>query len=234
MHMSVLQQQVTSRDDNQVGLALAVVITADAEMQQRISAAFAEQGLQQMAQLDSPEAVAGLAMDSSTIIVFVCDIDVPQEMTSLRRLCREASDQAIVVISPPATGAGVRSTLDAGADALVFESELELTLAATIRAVASGQSVVPRKLRASVERPNLSHREHQVLALVHEGLTNAEVAERLFLAESTVKSHLASVFTKFGVHSRKEAVAVFVDLEMSPPMTPEANGFEHSAEQTTV
>lgn len=228
MNMSVLEQQATSRAENQVGLSQAVVITADTEMRGRISAAFEEQGLEQMAQLDSPEAVAGLEMGASTIVVFVCDIDVPQEMTSLRRLCREAREQAIVVISPPATGAGVRRTLDAGADALVFEPELELTLATTVRAVASGQSVVPRKLRASVERPNLSHREHQVLALVREGLTNAEVAERLFLAESTVKSHLASVFTKFGVHSRKEAVAVFVDLEMSPPIMPAADGFEQT------
>jgi DNA-binding NarL/FixJ family response regulator len=220
MHMSVLEQQATVRAENQAGLSLAVVITADEGMRHRISAALEEQGLQELAQLDSHEAISGLEMDPSTIVVFVCDIDAPQEMTSLRRLCREVREQAIVVISPPATGAGVRRTLDAGADALVFESELELTLAATIRAVASGQSVVPRKLRASVERPNLSHREHQVLALVREGLTNAEVAERLFLAESTVKSHLASVFTKFGVHSRKEAVAVFIDLEMSPPMMP--------------
>lgn len=234
MHMSVLEQQVTSRAENQIGPSLATVITGDAAMQSRIAAALSEQGLWQLAQLDSPTAVAELEMDASTIIVFICDVDVPQEITSLRRLCREAPDQAIVVISPPATGAGVRRTLDAGADALVFEPELELTLAATIRAVASGQSVVPRKLRASVERPNLSHREHQVLALVREGLTNAEIAERLFLAESTVKSHLASVFTKFGVHSRKEAVAVFIDLEMSPPMLPDAGGFEPSPQQTTA
>ncbi len=140
-------------------------------------------------------------------------------MTDLRRLCREARQPAIVVISPPATGAGVRRTLDAGADAVVFESEIELTLAATVRAVASGQSVVPRKLRASVERPNLSHREYEVLMLVCKGHTNAEIAEALFLAESTIKSHLASIFTKFGVHSRKEAAAVFADLQLTSTAT---------------
>lgn len=203
-------------------------------MRNRIVAALAAQGLEPRAELDSPVAIEDLGVDESTILVFVCDIDVPQEVTSLRRLCREASEAAIVVISPPATGAGVRRTLDAGADALVFESELELTLAATIRAVASGQSVVPRKLRAGVERPNLSHREHQVLTLVRQGLTNAEIAEHLYLAESTIKSHLASVFTKFGVHSRKEAVAAFVDLEREAVAVSVPDSLPAEPEQATA
>jgi ATP/maltotriose-dependent transcriptional regulator MalT len=76
---------------------------------------------------------------------------------------------------------------------------------------------VPRDVRAGVERPYLSHRECQVLGLVCEGLTNAEIAESLVLAESTIKSHLASIFTKFGVHSRKEAVAAFAELTIEPP-----------------
>jgi ATP/maltotriose-dependent transcriptional regulator MalT len=77
--------------------------------------------------------------------------------------------------------------------------------------------VVPRKVRAGVERPNLSHRERQVLNLVCEGHTNAEIAEALFLAESTIKSHMASIFTKLGVHSRKEARAAFLDLNSMIP-----------------
>jgi DNA-binding NarL/FixJ family response regulator len=43
------------------------------------------------------------------------------------------------------------------------------------------------------------------------GLTNAQIAAKLFLAESTVKSHLSSIFTKFGVRSRKEVAAAFAD-----------------------
>jgi DNA-binding NarL/FixJ family response regulator len=52
-----------------------------------------------------------------------------------------------------------------------------------------------------------------VLTLVRKGLTNAEIAERLYLAESTIKSHLSSIFTKFGVRSRREAAAVSLDLD---------------------
>jgi DNA-binding NarL/FixJ family response regulator len=133
-------------------------------------------------------------------------------MTALRRLRRDNREPAIVVVSPRSTATAVRRTLEAGADALVFEPEIPVALAASIRAVESGQSVVPRRLRAGVERPNLSHRERQVLTLVCDGHTNAEIAEALFLAESTIKSHMASIFTKLGVHSRKEAGAVFLDL----------------------
>lgn len=211
----------------------AIVITESIETGDRVATVLAEQGLPQSLEIDAPGELAGSDIDPFTIIIFVCDIETPRGMADLRRLCRQTRPAATVVISPPATGGGVRRALDAGADALVFDSELELTLAAAIHAVASGQSVVPRKLRASVERPTLSHREIQVLLLVRQGLTNAEIAGHLFLAESTVKSHLASVFTKFGVHSRKEAAAVFADLER-------ASGARHAValrtplEQTTA
>ena len=207
-----------------------MVIADDADLRSRIDAILGELGLAPVAAFKSVDSFGRQQADESTIIVFSCDIDVPQEVTNLRRLRREAVGPAILVVSQPATGGAVRRALDAGADALVFEPDLELTLAATVHAVASGQSVVPRKLRATVERPTLSHREQQVLTLVREGLTNAEIAERLYLAESTVKSHLASVFTKFGVHSRKEAAAVFIDLALAPAGTP-ALGHEPSPER---
>jgi LuxR family maltose regulon positive regulatory protein len=53
----------------------------------------------------------------------------------------------------------------------------------------------------------LSDREHEVLALIAEGLSNHEIAERLYISLSTVKSHTASMYGKLGVHKRTEAVA---------------------------
>lgn len=188
-------------------LSSVVVSAGDREMHRRIVRALAEQDIEVSARAELSAATETDA-DAATIIVLVCNVDAPREMASLRRLRREMRLPAIVAISPPATGTGVRRALDAGADALVFEPELERTLATTVRAVAIGQSVVPRKVRASVERPVLSHREQQVLTLVRNGLTNAEIAKRLFLAESTIKSHLSSIFTKFGVRSRKEVAAI--------------------------
>jgi DNA-binding NarL/FixJ family response regulator len=196
---------------------IAVVVCADsAATRRRISYALSEHELNAgLSELDDPELLGKLDLDEESIVVLACDVDQPREMAALRRLRKELREPAIVAISPRSTGTGVRRALDAGADGIVFDSELEATLAVAVRAVASGQSVVPRKLRASVERPAFSHRERQVLSFVSRGFTNAQIAEQLFLSESTIKSHLSSAFAKFGVRSRKEAAALFLELEQA-------------------
>jgi len=74
-------------------------------------------------------------------------------------------------------------------------------------------AVVPREAREHVEKPVLSLREKQILNLVVSGLTNRQIAERLYLAESTVKTHLTAAFGKLGVRSRSEAAAALLDPE---------------------
>ncbi|HWJ43629.1 MAG TPA: response regulator transcription factor [Solirubrobacterales bacterium] len=171
--------------------------------------------------LDTLEDLVELEPEDSAIAVLLCDLDRPAGMATLRRARRELQDVPIVAISAPATATGVRRGLDAGAAAIVFEPLIESTLSVTVDAVESGQAVVPRELRASVQRPTLSHRERQVLTYVCDGLTNSQIAERLFLSESTVKSHLSSVFAKFGVRSRREAAALFLEFDQSIPSASE-------------
>jgi len=89
--------------------------------------------------------------------------------------------------------------------------DIEGALAPAVRAICTGQVVVPRQSRRHVVRPALSHREKQALALVTAGLSNREIAARLYLAESTVKTHLSSIFGKLGVDSRSEAAALVLD-----------------------
>jgi len=191
-----------------------VVVGADApDTRRRIADALESGGTTEPRVVGAPAELGELALDAGTIIVIACDVDRHREMTALRRLRREVPGPAIVAVSPTATATGVRRALDAGADAIVFEPLLESTLAVTVSAVGSGQAVVPREMRASVERPAFSHRERQVLTFVSEGLTNAQIAEQLFLSESTIKSHLSSAFAKFGVRSRHEAAALFLELQ---------------------
>ena len=60
--------------------------------------------------------------------------------------------------------------------------------------------------------PNLTARELEVLALVADGLTNAEIARRLWVSQSTVAKHLEQAYPKLGVHSRTAAVARLAKL----------------------
>ena len=107
----------------------------------------------------------------------------------------------------------VRGAVLNGADGVVLRESLEQTLGATIAAARVGQLVVPRAASTAAYRPQLSTREKQVLGMVVLGFTNGEIARKLVLAESTIKSHLSSAFTKLGVRSRSEAAAMILDSE---------------------
>jgi DNA-binding NarL/FixJ family response regulator len=126
----------------------------------------------------------------------------------LLRTLRPAA--AIVIVSGGGT-ASARKALRAGVDGFVAEPENELALRGTLAAVLAGQISVPRAIRERIAWTVFSLREKQVLQLVADGLTNAEIADRLFLSESTVKSHLSSSFRKLGVSSRAEAAAAVLD-----------------------
>jgi DNA-binding NarL/FixJ family response regulator len=126
---------------------------------------------------------------------------------------RQLPRTRVVVITADQRSDDVRGAVDSGADAVVVESRLPATLSVTVRAVCAGQACLPRELRRQFDRLALSARERQVVGMVAAGYTNAEIADKLYLAESTVKGHLASAFNKLGVHSREEAAALVHDPE---------------------
>lgn len=132
---------------------------------------------------------------------------------SIRDLASKFGATPVVLVSSGASRREQRTAMDEGLAALVREKDLDVALAPTIRAVCAGQIVVPRSLRWQFETPALSQREKQVLGLVVLGYTNGEIASKLYLAESTVKSHLSSSFGKLGVRSRREAADIIVDAD---------------------
>ena len=130
-----------------------------------------------------------------------------RRISSIRRLCERVSGVAVVAVVESIDDGVARAMIAAGVRGVVLRAELGRTLAPTVRAARTGQISIPRPGRRQIFPPALSHRESAVLAKVALGQTNAEIAESLFLAESTVKSHLRSVFAKLGVNSRDEAAA---------------------------
>lgn len=193
--------------------ARVIVSAVDELTYRRVATAVAAAGIELTAEVKAPGELAEADPGADSILVFACDVEQAARIAELRRVRRSYRTMRIVCVSPPTSGTGVRRALEAGSDAVVFEPELEATLAITVLAVAAGQSAVPRRLRASMEKPALSNREKQVLRLMAEGLTNAEIADNLFLSVSTIKSHISTTFVKLGVRSRREAAALFLDPE---------------------
>jgi DNA-binding NarL/FixJ family response regulator len=110
-----------------------------------------------------------------------------------------------------------RAALRLGARGFVHAGMEPEQIARAVEVAARGEVVAPRKLLEFLianEEPGdleaLTPRQRDILGLVAEGLSNAEVARRLFLSESTVKQHLRATYKVLGVKDRKEA-AKFVN-----------------------
>jgi DNA-binding NarL/FixJ family response regulator len=147
------------------------------------------------------------------VAILVGGSDLADRGGPLQRLASQRSRCAILVVGPGEDRGAVRRALRAGADGYVAEHAVEQQLNTALTAVVSGQLCVPQCARRAIAPPAFSFREKQVLELVANGLTNGEIANRLYLSESTVKCHLSSSFRKLGVSSRAEAAADVLDAE---------------------
>jgi DNA-binding NarL/FixJ family response regulator len=142
------------------------------------------------------------------VLVLAAGIGETAAEHALRNAHKALHPAAIVVVSPRSGGRHLLRYLEWGADGVVFADELETTLSAAIRNAVAGQISVPRSMRGLLAPPALSQREKEVLELAACGLTNRQIAAKLFLAESTVKTHLSAAFRRLGVNSRREAAAI--------------------------
>jgi DNA-binding NarL/FixJ family response regulator len=178
---------------------LLVAVEADGSLRLRIASALKADGM-------------SIANNRAAEIRVVA-VDLSQPVCSGRLGATHSNGTAgrVVAVSPPCGPLGLRRAVRAGADSLVLDHELEDVLAPAVRAVAAGLTAVPALLRSGAERLAFSHREREVLRLAVTGHTNGEIASMLFLAESTVKSHLSSAYRKLGAAGRNEAASMIFD-----------------------
>ncbi|MFI6100169.1 response regulator [Lentzea sp. NPDC051213] len=128
----------------------------------------------------------------------------------------------VVVLTTFDTDGDILRAIEAGATAYLLKDAPSDELINAVRAAARGQTVlaspVATKLVSAVQRPGLSAREAEVLALVARGLSNIAISQELSVSEATVKSHLLHVFTKLDVNDRTAAVTVALSRGWLPPL----------------
>ncbi|MGD2064986.1 MAG: response regulator transcription factor [Dehalococcoidia bacterium] len=153
--------------------------------------------------------------------VAVMDIIMPKlnGIEATRKIKEIAPDIAILILTAYDDDEYVLGLLDAGAAGYLLKSARGRDLVGAIRAIRSGESVLHPKIiakllkRATITPAGehkasalLSERESEILNLVTSGMSNKEIAEKLFLSQRTIKAHLTNIFNKLNVASRSEAI----------------------------
>ena len=138
--------------------------------------------------------------------------------TGAEALAKPPAGTAIVMLTVSEDEDDLRTAIEAGAMGYVLKGVSGRELVEILRRVAAGDRYVSSRLafaalnRRSESRQDplvdLTEREREILDLVSEGLSNADIAARMTIAEKTVKHYMTGVLAKLGVHSRVEAALI--------------------------
>jgi len=190
-------------------------------------------GLRTLLSAEPDIAVVGEAADGGAALalldeaapdVLLLDIRMPgmDGIAATGAVIRSGSTARVCILTTYGLDEYVYDALAAGASGFLLKTDSPDRIVSTIRAIASGefalgpqttQQLVARYLRGS--RPPsddrdplaaLTGREREVFGLLAEGLSNAEIADRLFVGEGTVKTHVARILMKLGLRDRVQVV----------------------------
>jgi DNA-binding NarL/FixJ family response regulator len=164
---------------------------------------------------DGEEAVRLAAARAPDVILM--DLRMPRVdgVEATRRIADVRPQARVIALTTYADEPTVLRALRAGARGYLTKDAGAEEIEAAITAVARGEAALDPAVHAHVlaglSEPalpdGLTPREAEVLTLIAEGLTNAQIAERLVVSQATVKSHVNHVFAKAGVRDRAQAVA---------------------------
>lgn len=172
--------------------------------------------------VDGADAVRLVAEHSPDVLLLDIRMPVLDGLSATRELQATGSRTKVVILTTFDADANVRHALAAGASGFLLKDAPAGQLVSAIRATAAGDAVLagPVAKRIAEELAgrtpalnldgleDLTDREREVLALMADGCSNAEIGGRLFIGEGTVKTHVARVLMKLGVRDRLQAVVV--------------------------
>jgi DNA-binding NarL/FixJ family response regulator len=127
-------------------------------------------------------------------------------------ILRASPRSKVVIVTTYESDADILRAVEAGAAGYLLKGSSRMELINAVQAAARGETVLTPSLASklfrarAVETPPLSEREIEVLRLVSQGLTNAEIGRKLFIGEATVKTHLLRAYRKLDVSDRTAAV----------------------------
>ncbi|MEV7346631.1 response regulator transcription factor [Streptomyces sp. NPDC093544] len=169
---------------------------------------------------DGSEVLTAVAAGPVDVVLMDLRMPVMDGTEATRRLGEEYPEVAVVVLTTFADDDSILGALSAGARGYLTKNAGRQDITRAIRAAAAGQSVLDRevqdRLLATVRTrtpvleqtlpEDLTPREREVLTLIGQGLPNRGIAEKLFISEATVKTHINNLFAKAGIRDRADAV----------------------------
>jgi DNA-binding NarL/FixJ family response regulator len=167
--------------------------------------------------------------------VILMDVRMPNVdgVEATRRLAAAGSRARVLILTTFDLDEYVYEAIRAGASGFLLKDVQPAQLVEAIRVVAAGEALLaptvtrrlldhfadqlPGRQRQPPELARLTERELEILTLLAEGLSNAELAERLFLSETTVKTHVSSVLRKLELRDRVQAVVLAYKAGLARP-----------------
>ena len=156
--------------------------------------------------------------DGLSCIVLYADSTDSGFVGDLKRLRARSPGVPLLVFGARLNLELAKTALENGADGFIHAAMDRGQVVRAVEVVQQGELVAPRQLLKYIlthgktaDVRDLSPRQTEILGLVAENLSNAEIAERLYLSESTVKQHLGAAYKLLGVRNRTEAAKMVMD-----------------------
>jgi NarL family two-component system response regulator LiaR len=213
---------------NPASQSIRVMLVDDHTMVRRGLATFLKifDDLQLAGEADSGEAAIRLCAEVLPDVILMDMVMPDMDGAATTRLIRQQFPQVqVIALTSFKEGDLVKNALEAGAIGYLLKDVSADELAGAIRAAHAGRATLsPEAAQALVETTNqpsapgldLTEREREVLALMVEGLNNTQIAGRLMVSSSTIKSHVSNILAKLGVASRTEAVTIALRNHIIP------------------